>query len=305
MPDRHSYLIAGATGMVARPVAERLAQDHDVVATARFSDPALRERLEAAGVRCIATDLVDGDVSSLPDDVDYVLNFSVMKTNDWDRDLDGNAGGVGFLMQHCRGARAFLHCSSTAGYQPNGHRAFREDDSLGDNHRVWDFLETYSICKVAAEGMVRFQARELGLPTTIARLNVPYGDNGGWPDGHIQMLAAGMPIPVHVDGPTAYNPIHSDDIVATIPALLGAASVPVTTVNWGGDDVVSIEDWCRYLAGLMGVEASFAPTELHLQSVMVDLTKMHSITGPTTVHWHDGFRRMLEHRHPDLVKAPA
>ena len=87
--------------------------------------------------------------------------------------------------------------------------------------------------------------------------------------------------------------------------MLGAATVPVTTVNWGGNDVVSIEEWCTYLAGLMGVEASFAPTELHLESVKVDLTRMHEITGPTTVHWHDGFRRMLEHRHPGLVKASA
>jgi nucleoside-diphosphate-sugar epimerase len=305
MPDRHSYLIAGATGQVALPVAEALARDHDVVATARFSDPVLRERLEAAGATCIATDLVDGDVSALPADVDYVLNFSVMKTANWDRDLDGNVGGVGALMAHCKGARAVLHCSSTAVYQPNGHHAFREDDPLGDNHRVWDFLQTYSISKIAAEAMARYQARALDLPTTIARLNVPYGDNGGWPDGHIQMLAAGMPVPVHVDAPTAYNPIHEDDIIASVPKLLAAASVPVTTVNWGGDDVVSIEDWCTYLAGLMGVEATFAPTELHLESVMVDLTRMHEITGPTTVHWHDGFRRMLEHRHPNLVKASA
>jgi len=305
MSERHSYLIAGATGMVALPVAERLAREHDVVATARFSDPALRKRLEAAGVECIPTDLVDGDVSALPTDCDYVLNFSVMKTATWDRDLDGNVGGLGALMHHCRGARAFLHCSSTAVYQPNGHHAFRETDPLGDNHRVWDFLQTYSISKIAAEAMARYCARTLDLPTTIARLNVPYGDNGGWPDGHIQMLAAGMPIPVHTDAPTQYNPIHEDDIVAMIPALLAAASVPVTTVNWGGDDVVGIEEWCTYLAGLMGVEASFAPTEQHLQSVMVDLTRMHEIAGHTTVHWHDGFRRMLEHRYPDLVKAPA
>ena len=32
-------------------------------------------------------DLVTGDVGGLPADADYVLNFAVAKTNDWERDL--------------------------------------------------------------------------------------------------------------------------------------------------------------------------------------------------------------------------
>ena len=30
--------------------------------------------------------------------------------------------------------------------------------------------------------------------------------------------------------------------------------VSVTTVNWGGTDVVSIQEWCAYMGGLTGVE---------------------------------------------------
>jgi UDP-glucuronate 4-epimerase len=77
---------------------------------------------------------------------------------------------------------------------------------LGDSHRVWDFLATYSLSKIAAEAMARFCARHLSLPTTIARLNVPYGDNGGWPAVHVDMMLAGMAIPVHTDGPSTYSP---------------------------------------------------------------------------------------------------
>ena len=39
------------------------------------------------------------------------------------------------------------------------------------------------------------------------------------------------------------------------PRMLAAASVPATIVNWGGDEEVSIEEWCEYLAELAGVEA--------------------------------------------------
>jgi UDP-glucuronate 4-epimerase len=181
MLQGEKVLVAGATGQVALPLALALAGDNEVWATARFSDPTARQTLESAGVTCVAVDLVDGDVGVLPSDFGYVLNFSVMKTNDWGRDLEGNAGGVAALMHHCPGVRAFLHCSSTAVYQPDGHRAFAETDALGDNHRVWPFLETYSISKIAAEGVARSLARQLGIPTTIARLNVPYGNNGAGP----------------------------------------------------------------------------------------------------------------------------
>ena len=130
-------------------------------------------------------------MGGLPEDADYVLNFAVAKTNDWERDLAANSGGLAYLMEHHRNARAFLHCSSTAVYKPEGHRVFDEDGPLGDNHGVWPFLRTYSICKIAAEGTARWAAERFELPTTIARLSVPYGDNGGWPAIHLHMMLNG------------------------------------------------------------------------------------------------------------------
>jgi nucleoside-diphosphate-sugar epimerase len=296
MLEGEKVLVAGATGQVARPLTLALAGRNEVWATARFRDPAARRTLEDAGVTCVAADLADGDLGVLPRDFGYVLNFSVMKTNDWGRDLDGNAGGVAALMHHCRGMRAFLHCSSTAVYQPDGHRAFAETDPLGDNHRVWRFMETYSIAKIAAEAMARGLARQLEIPTTIARLSVPYGDNGGWPAIHVDMIRGGLPIPVHVDAPSVYNPIHEDDIVAMVPAMLAAAAVPATIVNWGGEDAVSIEEWCAYLGELTGREATFQPTDQTIASVTVDLTRMHELVGHARVPWREGFARMVAAR---------
>ena len=165
-------------------------------------------------------DLVDGTFEDCPADFDYVLNFAVVKTREWDRDLAGNAGGLGRLMFHTAGARAFLHCSSTAVYAPAGHRRLGEDAALGDNHRPLAGMGTYSISKIAAEAMAVFCAGQLSLPTTIARLNVPYGPRGFWPAHHLTAILAGDPINVHVDAPSEYNPIHLDDIVAMIGPLL-------------------------------------------------------------------------------------
>jgi nucleoside-diphosphate-sugar epimerase len=297
-----TIVVTGATGQVAEPLAVSLARDNTVVAAARFNDAAARARLEEAGVRCVAVDLASGDVAALPADADAVLHFAVAKTNDWAVDLEANTAAVAALMEHHQRAGAFLHCSSTAVYKPMGHHVFDEDAPLGDNHGVWPFLRTYSICKIAAEGTARWGARRFGLPTTIARLSVPYGNRGGWPAIHLAMMRNGTPVPVHENAPSVYHPLHEDDVLTTVPGLLGAASVPATVVNWGGARA-SIEEWCTFLADLCGLEALFAPTDQTIDSVELDLTRLHERVGPTSVDWREGMRRMVQARHPELIQS--
>ncbi|MEP6626090.1 MAG: NAD(P)-dependent oxidoreductase [Acidimicrobiia bacterium] len=287
-------LITGPTGQVALPVTLALAEHNEVIGLARFRDPVARAQLEAAGVTCIETNLAAGEFAAVPAAVDYVLNLAVVKSNRWDVDLAANAEAIGLLMAHCRGARAVLHCSSTGVYQHAGLHPLAETDALGDNHRV--IMETYSIAKIAAEAVVRTAARMLDQPTTIARLNVPYGNNGGWPAFHLMMIEADQAIPVHPDRPNRFNPIHEDDIIRTIPALLDAATVPATIVNWGGVEAVDLEDWCAFLAELVGKEATFVETDSTIGGVTIDTTKMLDLIGPTQVEWRDGLRRMVAAR---------
>ena len=285
-------LVTGATGQVALPVALALAAENHVIAVARFKDAGSRTRLEAAGVECVAVDLARGSLAGVPRDVDYVCNFAVVKSNKWEIDLAGNAEAAGLLMAHCREAKAFLHCSSTGVYEAAGGTPQRETDPLGDNHRV--MMPTYSISKIAAEAVVRTTCRIFEVPTTIARLNVPYGDGGGWPAFHLALMRAGRPVPVHPDGPSRFNPIHEDDILATLPAMLEAASVPATIVNWGGDEETSIEAWCAYMGELIGVEPRFERTTSTIGGIPTDNTKRMALVGPAPTGWRDGMRRMVE-----------
>ncbi len=292
-------LITGPTGQLATPIALALAADNEVWGIARFSDPAAREGLEKAGIRCQAVDLAAGDFTGVPDDFDYVLNLAVAKSGNWDKDLAANAESVGLLMAHCRVAKAFLHCSSAAVYDPPGDEARAEGAALGDNHKF--LFPTYSISKIAGEVVARAMARILDVPTTIARLNVPYGNNGGWPYYHMEMMLAGIPIPVPPGGPAMYNPIHEDDIIATVPKLLEAAAVPATTVNWCGDQAVSLQDWCGYLGSLVGKEPIFEENAHALRGNPTDGARMHELIGGTTVDWQDGLRRMAAKFHPELI----
>jgi UDP-glucuronate 4-epimerase len=288
-------LITGPTGQVALPLTLALAAENDVIGIARFRDAAAREQLEAAGVTCVETNLASGVFDDVPDDVDYVLNLAVVKSNRWDVDLAANAEATGLLMAHCHTATAWLQCSSTGVYQPAGLHPLTETDSLGDNHRP--IMETYSISKIAAETVARTGARQWNLPVTVARLNVPYGDNGGWPAFHLAMIEAGQPVPVHPERPNRFNPIHEADIFRMLPRLLEIASVPATTVNWGGTEAVDLEAWCELLGEITRNPVTFVETEQTIGSVVIDTAKMHELVGETEVDWRDGMRRMVEAQH--------
>ena len=293
-------LVVGATGMVATPVVRHLANGNEVWGAARFRNRKARAELEEHGVKTVMLDLADPDFSELPKDVDYVVNLAVSHAPDFSSALASNAENLGLLMAHYKDVTAFLHCSSTGVYQPNGSHPMKEEDPLGDNHRP--LLTTYSISKIAAEAVARMSARLHGVPTIIPRLNVPYGEAVAWPSMHLEAILAGQPIQVLPGDETVYSPIHSDDIIRQIPLLLEAASVPAVTVNWAGPDVVSVQEWCRYLGRLVGAEPIFEETTAALPSVATDVTFMEQLIGPAQVRWQDGMRRMVETSHPERLK---
>jgi len=297
-------LVTGVTGWVAGPVAAALAASgNDVYGAARFKDASAREPVEAGGVKPISIDLATSRFDEVPSDIDLVFNFAVAKVSNFELAFRANAEGAANLMEVCKGAAAFFHCSSTAVYAPDDHNPRAEGDPLGDSHRPMPGMPTYSISKIAAEVLVKHTAQRLGLPTVIARLNVPYGDHYGWMMFHLMMMERNMAVAVHVDQPTSYTPIHSDDIVRSLPYLLTLASTPATIVNWGGDEVAGIEDWCEEMGRLTGLTPTFEPTESTIAAIIPDLTKMYSTGSRPRVNWRDGILRQLRATRPDLLKA--
>jgi nucleoside-diphosphate-sugar epimerase len=296
-------LVLGATGMVAGPVVRHLAQDNEVWGAARFTNQKARAALEESGVRTVILDLADPDLTPLPAGIDYVINLAVTHPRTFSAALATNAESLGLVMRHYQDAAAFLHCSSTGVYHPKGQEPVREDDPLGENHRT--MLPTYSISKIAAEVVARLSARLYDLPTIIARLNVPYGECIAWPSIHLECILADQPIQVPPGPPAVYSPIHSDDIIRQIPLLLAAASVPATTVNWAGPDVVSVQEWCAYMGDLVGKTPQFEASESALPSVATDVTRMEALIGPARVHWRDGMRGMVAATHPEIPLPTA
>jgi nucleoside-diphosphate-sugar epimerase len=297
-------LITGPAGQIAFPLARELAKHNDVWGIARFQANGSRERVERAGVKTRILDLAHGDFDDLPDDFTYVLHLAAYLAPDLDYDaaLRVNAEGTGLLLTHCRKAKAALVMTTTGVYRahPDPWRPYVESDPLGDcNVRS---IPTYSISKIGQEVAARTCARQFNLPIVIARMNTAYGNNGGYPAFHLDSIIAGKPVEASWN-PNPYSPIHEQDIFEQLPALLDAAAVPATVVNWGGDEPASVQQWCGYFGELLGLTPDIDVIEVsgRQRGVIADNKKRMALTGPCRVSWQDGMRNMLRARCPDLT----
>lgn len=304
MVSGKKILVTGATGRIAYPLTLSLAKDNDVWGIARFTDEKRRTALESAGVNTRTVDLGNPDFSEVPDDFDHVLHLAAYlgSGTDFNYALDVDAVGTGLLLSHVRKAESVLVMSTTGVYRPNDdpHHRYKETDALGDP--INPGIPTYGVCKVAEEGVARLCSRQYGLKIVIGRMNASYGDTGGLPGNHLDKIVAGETIKVR-SNPAPYSPIHDDDIASHVGGLLAAASSPPTVVNFGGDVVVTAQEWCAYLGELVGIEpkVEVVPVRGSQLGIALDVTKRISLTGPDRVHWRAGMRRMAEARHGQLV----
>lgn len=304
LQDR-KILITGPAGQIAFPMARELARENEVWGIARFSNAAEREECEAAAIRTLRIDLADPDFTELPRDFTHVLHLAAtIGGTDYDAAIRTNAEGTGLLLSHCRAAEAALVMSTVSVYKPHPDpwHAFHEDNPLGDI--MLPAMPTYSVAKIAQEAVARFCAREFGIPVTIARMGASYGPRGGLPTHVAQTVAEGRPFVARWD-PCPYNPIHDDDMLAHVAPLLDAASTRAAIVNWGGDEMVSVQDIARFAGHLLGVEPVIEVEPMPGASLGsgVHADRRRAITGPCRVDWRDGLRRTLAELYPDRVDA--
>ena len=301
-------LVTGPAGQIAFPLARDLARHNEVWGIARFSQPGSRERVEKVGVRAEPVDLAAPEWRRLPEHFDYVLHLAVFQQpgQDYDRAIAVNAEGTGLLMSRFRRARAFLIVSTCGVYASpdDPWHAIREGDPLGVTAQPYS--PTYAVSKIAEEGVARFACRGWEIPTTIARMNVSYGPNGGLPAYQFEAILAGQPVVVQQGRASVCNPIDERDIDAQVPGLLDVATVPARILNWSGDDAVQVEDYRRFMAGIAGLAVRFEPSREAIHHYRLDNSERLSLLGPCKVPWRDGLRDMIAARHPELaLRSPG
>jgi nucleoside-diphosphate-sugar epimerase len=302
-------LITGGTGQVGRPIAESLARDNEIWCAARFSSPALKKQLEEIGARTYMWELGSSTFHGLPADFDCVIHSAwniYPVANDFEAAIESNVEGTALLMNHCKSVGAFLFISSLVVYRPQGNdqTIFKErGEGYGNDS---PYIPTYSVSKVAGEGVVRSLARVFSLPTTIARLGMGYGTfgHGGLPVRTFAKILAGEPIYLS-SRPQAVSVIHEDDIAADVEPLLKAAAVPATIVNWAGDELVGEREMYQYLGELAGIEPKLVVDDgKAIAFFAADPNLRKSLTGPSRIPWKVGILKTLRSRFPDHKFPP-
>ena len=296
MLNNEKILITGATGKIAFPIARALASGNEVWGAARLRNPTDREKLLAAGIKPLALDLSQGDLSALPTDFTYVFHSAVDPgQGDWRQCVRTNAHHSGDLLYHCRAAKGFVFCSTGSIYGYQGQRPLTESDPPGVPLRA-----NYSFSKVAAESVLSWVATHFNIPLAIIRVCSTYGPLGGAPADRLDAILERKPIRLHPDKPNNYNPIYEDDYVALGIRALTAARTPPLVVNWSGSETVSVEDYCTYMGELVGIAPIFEYSHEAHTPLWPDVAYMHEVLGRTQTHWRDGMRKMIRSRHPDL-----
>jgi UDP-glucuronate 4-epimerase len=209
-----------------------------------------------------------------------------------------NVEGTGRLLEHCRAAKTFVFCS-TGGVYAKQTRPVREDDDYGAP------IPAYSLSKVSAEQLVRFLAPRLGVPTIILRIGAVYGPEATGPMVRIQRMLRGKEVWVNPAEPRRGSVMWVDDAVRLAIVALEKGQIPPVTVNFSGDDPVSIEEYCRYSGELLGVEPKFRYTDETYPANQMDTTLMHQVLGTCEVGWREGFKRLLEVCFPERMASRA
>jgi nucleoside-diphosphate-sugar epimerase len=281
-------LITGASGVVAFPIAVELAKHNETYAVARFSDPEQKRLLEEMGVRTIAFDMADPDLSPLPKSVDVVINYGVLPPTHPDA-YEVNAGATGRLASRYRDCEAFVHGSTGSLYQYQGERPLREDDPYG----LHGGGENYAASKIAAEFLLKHLSVEYDMPTVLVRIFSFYGPRGGGVTQRVDQVARGEPVSVYPGVRNVHTPLYEDDYVEKTIAAASIAKAPAEIINVGGTEPVTTQEYCEMAGEILGKEPIFVENS-RSWPIWADTTKMVKLLGPNKVSVREGVRRVIE-----------
>ena len=259
---RGPLVVLGAGGKMgpslcvqARRAADEAGHNLDVIAVSRFTNMAVREWLDARGVRTLAHDLMDRVAwADLPDaeNVIYLVGLKFGTQQDPARTWAVNTLIPSYAAE--RYARSRLVALSTGNVYPMtpvGGGGSVETDALTPPGE-------YANACVARERLFQYHAEQNGTPVALIRLNYALDLRYGVLVDIAQKIHAGQPVDVTMGH---LNCIWQGDANAMIVRALALAECPPRPLNVTGPATRSVRDLAQRLGALMDRPVQITGTE--------------------------------------------
>ena len=279
------FLVLGAGGKMGPPLCTLLdnacgagGKRRRVWGVSRFSDPAVRDRMESAGVRTLQADLIDrAAYASLPD-AGNVFFLAGMKFGASAREhltWAMNTYVPALAAERWSGPGVRTVVFSTGNVYP-----FVPAETAGaDEKTPPQPLGEYAMSCLGRERMFQYFSATRGSRTVIIRLNYANELRYGVLVDLAKQVLAGETIDLamgHV------NVIWQGDANNYIARALSLASSPASILNVAGPETLSVRFLAERIAALAGKTARFAGVE-QPSALLSDSSRCVELFGPPKV----------------------
>lgn len=282
-PSPGVVLVLGAAGKMgptlarmARRALDAAGSDRRVMAVSRFSEPGVRESLEAGRVQTRTVDLIDDDVvDALPDaaNIVYMVGRKFGTAGQEHLTWATNAYLAGQLGRRYRDSRMVAFSTGNV-YAP------REVVHGGSSeHDATQPLGEYAASCLARERLLEDVSRRLGLRLLLYRLNYAVEPRYGVLVEVATAVRDGRPVDVST---AAVNVIWQGDASAYALRALRWCESPPRVLNATGPETVSIRGLATEFGRLLGVEPMFRGEE-QASALLSDGSQAHRMFGYPSV----------------------
>lgn len=261
--------------MAARGFAE-LGLPNRVYAVARFSQPALRERMESWGVDTLACDLLDrGALAALPDagSVIYMAGQKFGTTGAPAVTWAFNTWMPGLVAERYAAARMVVFSTGNVyPYVPVVRGGACEQTAV-------DPVGEYGASCVGRERIFEYFSATQGLRCAVVRLNYAVELRYGVLVDVAQKVLCAQPIDLSAG---AFNAIWQGDANAQALALLDHCSAPPFVLNVTGPETISLHWVASRFGDLFGCKPQFVGSEAPT-ALLANSTRAQQMFGYPTV----------------------
>jgi nucleoside-diphosphate-sugar epimerase len=247
--------IGPSLARMARRASDEAGVKRRVIGVARFSQPGMREELEAWGIETIPCELLDRDGLERLPDAPNVLYLAAMKFGSTGQEAKTWAMNVylpGTVCQKYRRSRIVAYSTGNVyALTPPARGGSVETDLPGP-------VGDYAMSCLGRERIFAHFSREYNIPVALLRLNYAHEMRYGVMVDLAQKIVAGEPIDLAMGH---FNAIWQGDNNAMTLRAFDHVATPPCIINLAGPQTLAVRCVAEELGRLLGKPVTFRGSE--------------------------------------------